>query len=368
MKIGNRQKKPRVKKMRRINTWVLTIGSVLFVVLVGIVAWLQLRKYEDGVMEVYAVQQDGYVQLVLDQINLVPDRGNDEIVENILATLDASSNRYWTLSDSEALIFVKDIVETNRYKGFTTETYYGTESAREFLDGLKTSRVTHETIQMDGRLFIASGVRFAYNGQRYCICLLTNADVVLDQNAYLSAKINLSVLAAVVLATIVVVGLIIAGIAESWYQRYRAVTGDNAELRASIERLNEALSQDILFNTQHMAFEVNALPAVLEKLETRDVWPLEMMIMRCDGKTTLDEFLSNAQVAFDKKTMRVILSDTDVLLLIIKGPELDDEAIHEVTDNLGARLMNRTTITEAPDRYLEAIFVKLYRQVEEDGK
>lgn len=362
-----KKKKERPKKERRVNTWLVTLGSLTFVVVAGLAAWVQLQKYERGVMDVYAIQQDGYVQLVLDQINLVEDRDDEEIVTNILATLDASSNRYWTFSNQEALIFVKDVMETNRYKGFTTETYYGSATAREFIEGLRDNRVTHDTIQIGDRQFIASGVRYEYNHQQYCICLLTNADVVLDHNAYLSAKINLSVLAIAVLAVIVVIGIILAGIAEGWYKKYASVLKTNKELREGIERLNEALNRDNLFNTQHMAFEANALPVLLEKLELRNVWPLEMIVLHCEGEGRQEQFLLQSQTIFDQRTMRVILDDSDVLLLVLKSPMLDERELGELMGGLGAELCGRTVLEDAPLDYLESYFAKFYRQVKKHG-
>ena len=67
----------------RVRPWVVTTLSVLFVLLVALWAWFQLGTYEQGVLDVYANQQDGYVQLVLEQIHLTekgrhrgPDRGD----------------------------------------------------------------------------------------------------------------------------------------------------------------------------------------------------------------------------------------------------------------------------------------------------
>lgn len=78
-------------------------------------AW-QISSYDKSVLEIYAGQQDAYVQLVLDQINLQANRSDDEIITEILGSLDSSSGKYWTLSKEQALLFVKDVMETNRYK------------------------------------------------------------------------------------------------------------------------------------------------------------------------------------------------------------------------------------------------------------
>jgi len=86
------------------------------------------------------------VNLVLDQINLRKYLNDQEIIEDILGTLDASSNKYWTFSTEQTMLFVKDVLETNKYKGFTTATYFVSEDARGFLERLRMNRVIHGNI------------------------------------------------------------------------------------------------------------------------------------------------------------------------------------------------------------------------------
>ncbi len=161
-----RGKKP--KKSQGVRPWIVTTCSVLFVLAVAFAAWRQLDTYEKGVLDVYANQQDGYVQLVLEQIRLTEKRGGTEAqIEEILGTLDASTNRYWTLSRQSSLIFVKDVMETNRYQGFTTASYYQTVSAKEFVDTLVQDEVTHDTIQIGSQSYIASGARFHFRNVPY---------------------------------------------------------------------------------------------------------------------------------------------------------------------------------------------------------
>ena len=82
-------------------------------------------------------------------------------------------------------------METNRYRGFSTATYYESDNARAFLSSLQLNRVSHEIIELGSRRFVASGVRFSYLGEQMMISLLTGADAVLDQNYYLNAKRNI---------------------------------------------------------------------------------------------------------------------------------------------------------------------------------
>ena len=79
-------------------TLFFTFIALVIACLAAVYAWVLINNYEKGVAEIYAQEQDGYVQLVLDQINLQPENTDEEIIRNILGTLDSSSNRYWTLS------------------------------------------------------------------------------------------------------------------------------------------------------------------------------------------------------------------------------------------------------------------------------
>lgn len=97
------------KKKREVSAWLVTLGAIAVILIIGFLAWLQLGTYERGILDVYAVQQDGYVQLVLDQINLIENDTDEALVNDILATFDASSNKYWTLSHDDALVFIKDV-------------------------------------------------------------------------------------------------------------------------------------------------------------------------------------------------------------------------------------------------------------------
>ena len=95
--------------------------SFTIIIIVGVLAWVgnqQMKSYEDSILSIYAEQQDAYVQLVLDQINVLDDRSDEEIVTKILGSLDASSRKYWTLTKNKALLFVKDVRDLHRIHFF----------------------------------------------------------------------------------------------------------------------------------------------------------------------------------------------------------------------------------------------------------
>ncbi len=66
---------------------------------------------------IYATQQDNYVQLVLDQINLQENGTEESIISDIIETLDSGNTHYWTLSKEENILFVKNVTETRQISG-----------------------------------------------------------------------------------------------------------------------------------------------------------------------------------------------------------------------------------------------------------
>lgn len=359
-------KKP-LRKFSRINSWMVVSFTLLFVVVVSFIASLQLKNYEKGIIEVYAVQQDGYVKLVLDQINIVKDRDETEIIEDILGSLDASTNRYWTLSDTESLIFVKDIMETNRYKGLTEEAYYDTASATEFILSLKKDIITHKTIEMDGNLYAASGVVFEYNGNIYRICLIAGVSSILNQNSYVNSKIILVLLCLAIVAAVVMAGFYLAFRAESWYKKEIASEKEISKLYKLTEYLNNEFTKDMFFQTQYIAFEFRALSNLLMRMEQKPIWPLSIEIVKCPEGEVRRSFFHEIQYLHDRKTMRVIIDDTYVMLLILKAPLITDDEEREIIENALGELVMREYLAEAPDMYLEAVVEKMIDEVKAHG-
>ena len=189
---------------------ITTICVICVAVIAGFTAHIELQRYEDGILDVCATQQDAYVQLVLDQINLKDNRNDEQIIKEILETMDASSNHYWTFSKDQSMLFVKDITETNKYKGVTASTYYMSDSAKEFIDGLIQNKVVHKTININDNDYIASGVLFEYKNEPYRLCLLTQRGALLDNNSYLGVKTQMTTLFVVLLLIIVLVPMLMA--------------------------------------------------------------------------------------------------------------------------------------------------------------
>ena len=63
---------------------ITTICVICVAVIAGFTAHIELQRYEDGILDVCATQQDAYVQLVLDQINLKDNRNDEQILRKSL--------------------------------------------------------------------------------------------------------------------------------------------------------------------------------------------------------------------------------------------------------------------------------------------
>lgn len=294
-----------IKKMRKQTVIGISLAGILVLVifLVGFAGY-QIKKYENSVLDIYADAQDAYVQLVLDQINIATGRTEYEIVEDILGTLDASSNRYWTFSSEEALIFVKDVTETNRYKGFTTSTYYVSKEAKQFIGNLRTNRVVHEIIPINAKNYIASGVAFEYGDTMYQMCLLTNPRTVLDHNIYLNARINLCVMIGVVVLLFLLTAIRHVLFSQQKEEVLAKEKSANEELRKSVEKLTAALERNRLFDTHLTVFNHRILPMLQEKLEARNVVPYSIFFLTYDTEEARKTFLEQSQILLDHRVFR----------------------------------------------------------------
>ena len=295
---------------------VTVLCAILAAACAGVLTWYLLLRYEAGLLDVCAVQQDGYVQLVLDQIRLQGDRDDREIIENILGAMDASSNKYWTFSRDQDMLFVKDVLETNKYKGFTTATYYMSDSARAFLDGMRLDRVSHADITIEGKEYIASGAAFAYQGDTYRLCLLTNRSVLLDNNLFLGAKTELCVMVAAILILFVVVSTALAQKVRRLQLRSDRQEEAVETLNQSLDKMNRMFSQRDLHDTRTNLWSRETLPMFLSKLRGRKAYPMALALVQCSGEGAVRALLDMANVTLDR---RVPVSYTHLTLPTIVG-------------------------------------------------
>lgn len=295
-----------------------TILMFCFVIVAGILVYFSMDKYERGVLDVAATQQDAYIELVLDQINLKDNRDNEEIIEDILGTLDASTNKYWTFSSDTTMLFVKDVLETNKYKGFTTQSYFHSESARSFLKSLKLNKVTHSNILMNDKKYVASGVKFQYDGKNYDLCLLTNRDALLDNNMFLEAKTELLTVIVVVLLLLLLIPMIYAYI----IRRLQITTNNQLttiyDLNKSLTDLNERYAKHDLHDTRFNVWKKDAFIGFIKKLKQRNVVPMTVVQIHFQTIKDKENFLEKAHCTLDKKVLRFEMDSHTLILLFIQ--------------------------------------------------
>jgi len=296
---------------------ILAIIVVLGAILAGVGVY-EAINYEESVLQIYANQQDSYVQLVLDQINLQPDRSDEEIIQGILGSLDKSDNKYWTMSKEQTLLFVKDVTETDRYKGFTTPSLYQSDSASKFLDKLELNKVVHEVIKMDDDRYVASGVIFEYNGAQYRICLLTNESFIMDDNAFLAAKISLYIYIVVLLMVLLVTSMVLTNLSTRRDEKIAVLQKRIEEMNIKTEELEEEILFMDRFHTRLSLFEESTIGTFIQKLEARGVVPAVLMHISFSGKKSMNAFLEKAQLLLDEKVLRFMKGKNGLILLFVQ--------------------------------------------------
>jgi hypothetical protein len=306
------------KKKRHPVQAVTVLCMLVLILAAGAFAWYQMDRYETGILEVCADQQDAYVQLVLDQINLKENRGDEAIITEILGTLDASSNKYWTFSKDQDMLLVKDVTETNKYKGFTTATYYTSDSARQFLQNLQVDQVTHQLITIDTKSYIASGVSFEYGKHAYRLCLLTNRDVLLDNNSFLGAKTEFATLLGILLILFLLIPM---GFAR-WVKRLQRKNDELNEmisiLNSSVTKLNERLENEDLYDARSHLWKKKALSEFVKKLQSREVSPIVLAEVEFKTEEDRSRFLSRARILLDRSVLRFGGKDGSIVLLFLQ--------------------------------------------------
>lgn len=248
-----------------------TLVVVPLCLVLAVLGWLQMRDLDNGIVEAYARQQDSYVGIVLNEIKLSDDRSADEIVSDVLGTLEGSTDGYWALSRGQTMLYVKDVAETNRYKEVSASTYFDSSEAGDFLNGLATDRVTHRRIRLGDKDCLASGIQFAYGGSDYRLCLITNVDVLLASNEYMGARARMGTLWAAGIVTFCVGTLLIANNVD---RRRRERDDEHARVVQLTEKMRlseERMSRMGLYDALERSWSQRLVAPFARKLRERGV-------------------------------------------------------------------------------------------------
>lgn len=351
------------------NIKVISVLIILAAVIMAVIGWHEAKDYEKSVLAIYAEQQDAYVQLVLDQINVLDDRSDEEIVKKILGSLDTSGRKYWTLTKDQALLFVKDVMETNRYKGLTTETFFTSDSAAKFLQDLEINRVIHETIQMDGVRYVASGVIFEYNGAEYKICLLTNDTVILDNNIFLSSKIGLYVFGVLLLGLLLVVSMIFANVLDLREKRMKAMKEHITGLNKVLTEQTEMIREMNWYHTRWSVFKPSAMEMFVQKIVQRQIVPVVFVGLAFDSEEQRDYFLQRAQILLDEKVVRFEREYGDgLVLLFLRYQAQEVEKALELMKSQGASFRTEKQMECREASTLQETYESFMTQILQEGE
>lgn len=302
-------------------------------------------------------------------INVLDDRSDEEIVKKILGSLDTSGRKYWTLTKDQALLFVKDVMETNRYKGLTTETFFTSDSAAKFLQDLEINRVIHETIQMDGVRYVASGVIFEYNGAEYKICLLTNDTVILDNNIFLSSKIGLYVFGVLLLGLLLVVSMIFANVLDLREKRMKAMKEHITGLNKVLTEQTEMIREMNWYHTRWSVFKPSAMEMFVQKIVQRQIVPVVFVSLAFDSEEQRDYFLQKAQILLDEKVVRFEREYGDgLVLLFLRYQAQEVEKALELMKSQGASFRTEKQMECREAFTLQETYESFMTQILQEGE
>lgn len=303
----------------------VTVAVFVIAVLIGIFGYYEVRQYDESILEIYAEQQDSYVKLVLDQINLQKDRTDEEMIDDILNSLVASDKRYWTLTKDQDILYVKDVSETNRYKGFTSDSYYLSTGGKAFVDSLETDRIIHDTIEIDQERYVASGTKFSYLGKEYKICLLTYENVILDNNKLLQTRIMICIVLFALLLILIIAIMAGTQMLDKKNEKLAKLSQRVVTLNKEVESLEDKLTVEFSYNAGNSIFHESVLAQFLEKLEKRKVAPLTMVMLQRDKKSDIKQLFQKIDQSVGKKYLKFEIGTDRLLLLFLMMPLKDLE-------------------------------------------
>lgn len=306
----------------------MTVAVIGLASILAAFAIWQIHNYEQGVAELYAQEQDGYVEIVARQIELYGDIAGDAFVEDTIKMLDSTSQRYWTLDNSEYFLFVKSISETNVYKTFSTDTFYNTKSAQDFLGTLIKGRVKHSIISLEGVKYVASGIIFEYNGTDYRLCLLTDYDIMLTNNAYLSSKLYLMIVLILLIALLVIAVIYFTVKLIEARQKVDSIKTVNTELNNYIDYLDNVVMGR---NQASIISGEGKIMRLLHRVDERGVYPCAFVKIKLDVGSMMSFYSENSKLLGDDVVWLRFRKDGYILIF---GGKTAEEAMKIIEDKI----------------------------------
>lgn len=228
-------------------------------------------------------------------------------------------------------MFVKSVIETNRYKGFTDGTYYATETASDFMNSLAVNQVDHKIIYLDNDRFIASGMIFNWHKESYRVCLLTYDRVILEDNILLECKNLIIIILSIVLALLVILSMVmsrkICRQEDHIDKQEEHIVWQNQQ----IALLDEQLKREYAFSASKHVFKNTVLDEFLETLDQKNVYPLHFAVFETESLEARDEFFEHMQVVLDNHVLRFSMDERLVVLIFVR---YDQEVSNKIIDSL----------------------------------
>lgn len=339
----------------------ITAGVIAFAALLSAFAMWQIYNYEQGVAELYAQEQDGYVEIVARQINLYGDIAGDEFVEETIQMLDSTSQRYWTLDNSEYFLFVKSISETNVYKTFSTDTFYNTQSAQDFLATLKKGDVTHSIITLEGCKYVASGIIFEYNGTEYRLCLLTDYDIMLTNNAYLSSKLYLLIDIILMIALLAIAVIYFTVKLIDARKKVDSTKRVNTELNTYIDYLDNVVMGR---NQKSIITGEGKILRLLHRIDERKVYPCTFVRVNLETENMMNFHTVNGKF-FGEDAVWIRYHKDGYMILF--GGKTSEEVKAHITGSLPKESIpeNMTALTADKNNSAVSVYEKLSKAKED---
>lgn len=311
--------------------------SVVMILLAALFAagiWFGFRRYRQGILDVCAEEQDGYVKLVLDQINLNADRSDDEIISDILETLDPSDGKYWTFSQDQNFLFVRNVMETDKYKNVSADTYYDSHSAERFFHHLKQNDVEHAEIEIGDDRYLASGASFAYGEKTYSLVLLSSEDVFLDNNSFLGAETSLLVLMGAALILLVIVPMVQAWKEDDLAGRQTESERENVKLRQSLMKEGDRSLARQLYTDEGSVWDLSLLSESIARLKAKGAESAAAVRFRFENEEEKNDFLRNGNRMISGRYLLFGHGNELVLLFANTGKDQVKTALKPVKDQV----------------------------------
>ena len=347
---------------RRFNFFVITLVVIFFAIASDVFIIFQLRSYETRFLELYGSEQDGYVNVILAQINRLGKDATEDDITEIISSLDATASRYWTLSKGASILFVKSVTETNRYKGFTDGTYYATETASDFMNSLMVNQVDHKIIYLDNDRFIASGMIFNWRGDRYRVCLLTYDRVILEDNTLLECKNSIIIILSIVLALLVILSMVMSRKIRRQEDRIDKQEEHVIWQNQQIALLDEQLKREYAFSASKHVFKNTVLDEFLETLDQKNVYPLHFAVFETESLEARDEFFEHMQVVLDNHVLRFSMDERLVVLIFVRYDKETSSKIIDSLENWNVRGLGNLYCTDNMNSY-KSQFDKFWKAV-----